>query len=376
MLRCLTLALLALTSAAFADDAFWSTVGTAGALGKSKDIRMESEVVRIRLKKHSMLVSASFDLRNDSEAQNVTMAFPDAIEDSKGRTGSSKFAIKWFRSQVDGHGVSTVRKVLDRPASPGTYSAVWLKKVHFGRHALRHVVCTYESAYGEGEDVVTAYYVLRSGATWKGNIGDAKIYVDWSGLKVPVAPRFTLSKSALYTFSALHEAGFPSDKESDFERMDIEANPKLLGSQRAMFEFKVFKPTQDFVMSWPNEFPNFFVNGEEPRGSFEDDSGTLALKGPAIDPSIEFWKISELLGSLKDVQASSGLTDAETKDFELHHRHIRFPDSRHISIDGQSKLLKRPISSQWLHIRDLVSALGGTYKYDKRLGREDINIKW
>jgi hypothetical protein len=364
MVRFLVTASLALsTLTAFADDAYWMSVGSAGSFATSKDIQMESEDVRISLHNTFMHVRASFRFKNSGPTQTVTMAFPETVTDYKKRTKNQPLAIRSFKSWVDGQLVPVVRKrmPLKNLDEYAQYSAVWLKKVSFKAGGRRHVVCEYDSNYSTGTDYRAAYYILRSGATWRGTIGECKITVDWSHLHHRGEPTISAAESPIGTSEPLA--------------------PVRKGNKRAVYYFKNLEPKFDLEMMWPECFWNFRISGKEPEGWPVDVAQEAMVKGSPYDPLIQPNVIVPLLGDEQEFKRWDE-ESLEGPPIIALGREFEFPDDHHVTIDGKSYPLSRPLQgkrawkrSRWLHLRDLITALGGSYRYDPKLDRADITLR-
>lgn len=353
-----------LSCSSAADDAYWSAAGGAGNFGKSKDIRMVSEVVHITLKHASMHVHATFNFQNAGAAETVTMAFPETMKDYKERRAGDAIAITSFKSTVDGKPVTVTRKEmpLKNLDEYARYSAVWLKQVPFEAKGKRQVVCDYEAEYSQGRDYFDSYYILRSGATWKGDIGDCLIHVDWSQLKGQGTPIFRAA-----------DAPIMGDKSIKAARQ---------GEDWAEFHFKHIKPKFDLKMDWMNSFWNFRVNGKPAEVLPIGQSGESLVHGSGADPTLDFEGLPDLLGTVKE--AKKGVDDfdidnAPATDILLHGREMIFTPSGRVKLDGRYlKIRQAPGSKEEnrVFVRDIVNALGGTYRYDSAADRADIRIRW
>lgn len=357
----LLVVLLSAGSLAAADDAYWTAVGGAGAFGQSKDIRMAAEDVQVRLYNRHMRVRASFDFRNDGPAETVTMAFPETME--RWHT-SPPFPIQWFHSWVDGRRVRTVRqkmplKTLDEYAST---TAVWLKKVSFPAHGRRHVVCEYDAVY-PGVDYTDAHYILRSGATWKGPIGDCRLHVDWSALRNRAEPIFSASDAPI---------------------MDSEPlNPVSRGEKWANFRFHDIEPKFNLEMMWANCFWNFRVNGQNPGGMPMGNGEEMLVKGSGNDPLIQIGTLPMLLDPPEEETDSDEEVDDEAPKVWIlkNGTSLEFPNRRTILINGKPHRLRHALDkgdgpsapeTRFVHVRDVVRLLGGTYRYIPKFDRADI----
>lgn len=331
----------------------------------SKDIRMESEDVRISLGNHSMHVRASFNFVNEGRAQTVTTAFPESITDFEDRKAASPFAIKWFKAWVDGKPVSVSRKKVDFKGLVefGEYSAVWVKQVSFPAHGRRNVVCEYEAAYSEGRATIYAYYVLRTGATWKGKIGRCSISVDWKSLPSGDEPEFTMEDAPI---------------SGDAKKI----RPRRSGEGWAKFVFRNFEPKQDLCMGFVNAFWNFRVNGKESDYLPTNSLDVQLVKGTPSDPLIQFSGIPLLLGTENDINAFDKVLEHSSgppSTLKLHGHTLELVIPKGLMVDGRLHELKRPMQGDdfpFVYVGDLVQALGGTYTYHARSNFGDICIRW
>ena len=350
---------LLISSLAFADDAFWSEVGSPGNFGKSRDIRMVSEEVNISLKRESMHVRAAFSFQNDGDAQTVTTAFPDSITDVGHRQDKDPYSITAFKAWVDDKPVAVSRKTLPRESNH--YSAVWLKKVPFEAHGKRTVVCEYEATYPSDLGFYWGYYILQTGATWKGDIGDCKVHIDWSDITDRGRPSFVKAGKPLY--DSHHEM-----------------KPARESWTSADFEYKHIEPDFDIAIRVMNAFWNFRVNGKRPLELPISESGDAMIHGSASDPSIEMLAIPMLFGTKRDIDQAYKDHDAAA-DYSLTAVTVRGHDigvksSKLLVVDGKRIRLRRKVAPNDPHIRvrDIVAGLGGTYRYDARAKRVDIQV--
>lgn len=358
----LLIVLLTAGALAMADDAYWTAVGGAGAFGQSKNIRMAAESVHIKLYNRHMRVRASFDFRNDGPAEVVTMAFPETMQRW---TTSPPLAIQWFHSWVDGRRVPTFRqkmplKSLDEYANA---SAVWLKKVSFAANGRRHVVCEYDAVY-PGVDYTDAHYILRTGATWKGPIGDCRLHVDWSGLRNRAEPIFLASDAPIMGSKSL--------------------DPVARGEKWADFRFHDLEPKFDLEMMWANCFWNFRVNGQNPGGMPMGDGEELFVKGTGADPLIKIAALPLLLDPPEEEASSADEVEEDNPIVWIlkNGTSLEFPSRRTVLINEKPHRLARPLDrgvpkapeTRFVHVRDLVKAMGGTYRYIPSLDRADISL--
>ncbi len=186
-------------------------------------VRMVSEEVHIKLPQD--VVEASFTFRNDGPPVTVLIGFP---EQGKGG-GYTQF--DHFRSTVDGHPLKVRRYVQQRPGEDGNYKYWWIKRVHFNRGQTRVVLNRYEGGeFVTSAGVVGFNYILRTGASWKGPIGRARILCDISGLRDDAPLHFS---------------------PSGYRRV----------GDTVIWDLRNFKPKQDIEIRWVQGFLDVAVNG-------------------------------------------------------------------------------------------------------------------
>jgi hypothetical protein len=117
------------------------------------------------------------------------MGFPEQASGDVKRHSRSRF--RSFRSYIDGHPVET-RFVRGVSRNEFEYTYWHVKSVPFAAGQTRTVVDQYTSGLGGVSDGTRFFsYVLRTGKSWKGRIGEAMINVDTSALPsyYSVAPK-------------------------------------------------------------------------------------------------------------------------------------------------------------------------------------------
>jgi hypothetical protein len=167
---------------AVADDGAMYGVGGSLALMKGHPtVRMVSEEVKIRLPEAE--VEAQFVLRNEGPATWVTIGFPETGGGAD-FPGTDQSSFTGFRSTVDGKPVRVSRVIESRGGGMSDYHFWWVKRVHFARGQTRVVVNRYTGELGFDSGGHRSFtYVLKTGASWKGSIGRARITCDVTGLK-------------------------------------------------------------------------------------------------------------------------------------------------------------------------------------------------
>lgn len=168
-------ALLAFSVAVRADDAEISYGGSPSALKGTGQVAMQSEVVLLDIGPDSVRADCQFVFVNKGPACTVRMGFPDGEsqrdQESDG-AAPTKSAFSSFQSWVDERQTPTT---LVR----GKDYAWQAKTVSFPANGVRRVREVYtvpigiELSYRQPHQ--TAYYVLQTGASWRGPIGRMEI---------------------------------------------------------------------------------------------------------------------------------------------------------------------------------------------------------
>lgn len=179
-LSLLFLALLALTSAVWANDG--SVVGEGGRVrfmsGEDANIRMDQEWVIIDVYKENYTVNATFKFVNDADSeQTVEMGFPEG-GGGDGAGGETPGFIS-FTSKVDNAPVMVERKLArSKNLGDGDYQAFWVKKVTFQPRQTRWVQVTYTSPHGSMSDYPRDNFAyMFTGGNWKGVVTSTELLI-------------------------------------------------------------------------------------------------------------------------------------------------------------------------------------------------------
>lgn len=159
-----------------ADDADVSYGGSPSALKGTGTVAMQSEVVLLDIGPNSVQADCQFVFKNSGPACTIRMGFPDGDSASEHEEANPKepvsSAFSSFQSWVDGKPAPTT---LVRGKD-----YVWhAKNVSFPANGVRRVRERYTVSIGSDlsgmPPMSTAYYVLQTGASWRGPIGRMEI---------------------------------------------------------------------------------------------------------------------------------------------------------------------------------------------------------
>lgn len=158
-------------------------------------VEMSAETVRISLKEDTARVEASFTLLNTSSAkEDLEVGFPTAAQPKNFRYGKEGMIVtEWgpstiqdFTAKVDGVEVkATPAKALEKNAHSGwlcwpmSFDANQKRSVE-----VRYTVNTRDDVYTPPSPLLNRQvtYILKTGAGWKGNIGEAVVILEMDGM--------------------------------------------------------------------------------------------------------------------------------------------------------------------------------------------------
>lgn len=163
--------------------------------GSAKDVRMASEDVNITLHPSFAVVDATFVMANDGAETTMDVGFPgQGVMMGKGY--SAHTAIHGLRAWVNGTEVKAAAQEIDHVTEGGPPGRGYKRhrvetwhtfKVTFARKGNTTVRVKYgvtaKVHYGDGgygdtpPPLDEVWYILHTGAAWKGNIGKAVVHV-------------------------------------------------------------------------------------------------------------------------------------------------------------------------------------------------------
>jgi hypothetical protein len=176
----------------YADDGAISEIasGTITPLDQHGSVRMVREKVDVRLTRKRALVRCEFVFKNDGKPITVRMGFPEQARSGGDAQASGR--LHNFKSTVDGIAVKTrhigsYNKPHDKYDQREFYNGWFIKDVHFDAGQSRTIIDEYVSDLGVSNSVDSPYdavylfkYILKTGRSWKGSIGEAVISVNTS----------------------------------------------------------------------------------------------------------------------------------------------------------------------------------------------------
>jgi uncharacterized protein DUF4424 len=186
---------------------------------KPTAVEMSAETVRIRLGEESAKIEASFVLRNTgADKEDLEVGFPTAAQ-PKNYSWNSREGMKvteWgplkiqnFTATVDGQDVKPVPKT---STEKNSYQGWVCWAMSFDGNQKRDVKVSYtvntrDDNYSEPSCLLNRQvtYILKTGAGWKGNIGEATIILDLGGMTaeniIRTAPEPTTRETSTWTWT-------------------------------------------------------------------------------------------------------------------------------------------------------------------------------
>ncbi|MFA5675914.1 MAG: hypothetical protein WDA65_05245 [Christensenellales bacterium] len=169
-------------AAAFANDSVLEVqVGRTVYPVYDTDVEMEEEIIDIVVRDGCSYVNCQFFFHNTGESTDLLVGFP------------SDKQLNWFRTFINGRRVPVkVKKgfkhetAVDEDELELLYYPKWYTwRMHFSADERIKVVNKYwmSNLWEEIDFGEIIYYILRSGATWKGNIGKITIRMRLEGYK-------------------------------------------------------------------------------------------------------------------------------------------------------------------------------------------------
>lgn len=318
--------------------------GGLGSFGKSHPtIRMVSEDLRINVTdQDSANVDVLFTFRNEGKATDVTMAFPEEYQMREGRSLDN------FRSWVNGKPSRLRRKVLsvgdpqaeDKGDEIG--KAVWLKNVHFSAGEVLKIRVSYEGFLsGNTSDDRSFTYTLVTGGTWKGPIGKCKITVTWPRMKELSAPFLNLPP-AKWTY---------------------------LPGRKAVTTLTNWEPKHNLQFEMFPGFGNYWIDGKRVSHQDAHEEYHVITLGALGDPMIR----SVILNSFLPADLCGGA-------FSVSKGVLQFASGHTFKLPRGYKVIKTKNSNddrrdnEFVYLKDVVEAFGGTLQYDPILERTNITL--
>lgn len=356
----LTALVLIASALAQADDANWIYVGSAGSFKPNPDVEMVKEHVQIALDNKEMHVKATFWFKNHGRDQMVTMAFPDETSNNHRYIAEQKFshAIKDFKSWVDSQPVEVKRERV-KTDDEFNINSVWTKRVDFKEGQSRRVDVEYAATHGfAGSAWAVDVYALKTGATWRGSIGSCRIDVDWSKATQLSAPVLDFGPKVKKPWTRT------SPKSATITLTNIE-------------------PDFDLDLTMIQGFWNFTMNGRllpQNLGLPDHVTGST-VKGDPKDILLSIHRMGYFFGD--DIDGDS--RDWVSPEAKAFGSSLEFKDKRTLQTGtGKRIKLRRPVQGSlpddqkgkagYVYLKDLIEALGGTYKYNAKLDQINLTL--
>ncbi len=242
-----------------ADDGVLGTIGFAVTPLDDDQVQMVAEWVQAEVGAWSAQVTCVFTFTNAGPATTVLMGFPEA-RDYSGRGDPS---LHDFRAFVDGQEVATDFRPQAEAQGYSNYAGWHTFSVSFAADQTRVVSNSYRggnSYTSNGEHSFS--YILQTGSTWAGPIGQADIVVRWSRQReVALNTIFAYPKGSIQEGYELHWTFRNFEPTSDHDiRVSFfsvvgpdNGGIAAASSGNVVSEWKgSFQPSAPFADDWPS----------------------------------------------------------------------------------------------------------------------------
>ena len=166
------------------DSSLGSRGGNVFPVFQRYDIRMEREVIRIKMKRDSCYVSCKFWFKNESKANCLLLiGFPDYLQDP----GEITKPLKRFTCKIAGKEtkVDHLKSVttLDSDTTTRWYDSWYCWDTQFKPSETVLIENTYTGEWSRSVGGTFFFdYLIGTARTWKGSIGSGKVVFDFSDL--------------------------------------------------------------------------------------------------------------------------------------------------------------------------------------------------
>lgn len=153
------------------------------------DLVMVSETIRVKLESRQVL--CEFEFKNTGKDQDVLMGFPAiSMEEPEGFTTQDYLTIRNFKAWTKWSPINVFLRDYSSKSLQGMEHFNQYKKwycfyVHFKENETKTIYHSYDVSFSfDSTGYVSAGYIIRTGALWKGNIGHSKIIFDFENLPI------------------------------------------------------------------------------------------------------------------------------------------------------------------------------------------------
>jgi hypothetical protein len=337
---------------AFADDGAYSEAG-GGAdspMKPNSSIRMVRERVDIRLGQKGAVVKCVFEFKNEGEACSVQMGFPESQWASG--EGGIYGGLEHFVSFIDGQKAEVKHRFPSEKHSYDNgqdrdYTSWYVKNVDFAKGQTRIVEDDYFSRYGQSSssgalEAEAFTYVLVTGATWKGTIGEIEINID-------------------------------TTKLGNMRDIKLPKGCMKSGNKTWKWTAKDIEPKQDFHITLRQR--DLLLNGKDmgmsigPWNRLEDPQGIVMIDAGFF----------EAVGGISEVDLKKGACTIKYGSHTLimkEHTLKAKLDSKTVSLPIQIKMAHNYDDGKvMVPLKTIVKWFGGSVTTDKKTGKLDIHLK-
>jgi hypothetical protein len=349
--------LVLITVFAFADDGSYSEAGggSDSPMTPNSSIRMVRERVDIRLGQKGAVVRCVFVFKNEGSACSVQMGFPEC--QWAGAEGGLFGGLQQFVSYIDSEKAEVKHRFPSGKHSYDNgqrqdYTSWYVKRVDFAQGQTRTVEDDYFSMYGRLNTLgslaeETFRYVLETGATWRGAIGEIAVNVDATRL-------------------------------GNIRKIELPSGCVKSGYHQWKWIARNVKPKDNFRITLRPHSP--LLNGEDVSQRMDDPSWTW-LEDPSGIVMIHSGFISAVGGKqVTDVRKRTCtvrygghvlVMKDGTRDALLDSKVVNLP----ISIDVPHRYYEGSAQESAVPLVAIIKWFGGSVTTDKKTGKLDVMLR-
>lgn len=338
----------------FANDGAMGEVGGALNYSKNKQIQMVSEDIRIRMFDDFMKVEATYRFKNHGDKTTITMGYPD-----EGYNMGDK-VITAFQSTVNGQPVKVSYQQLASEDEGIVTKGVWTKKVNFSKNETKTVKVWVTAINGGSVQMDRGNrYILTTGATWRGPIQTCTITVDWTNVKNYSAPHLEFYKE---------------------EWPPILKTWSKVGPKSKTITLKNIRPDFNLDITMVPGFYNFEINGQKIPIFYGIMTGPVYPQRQGSDIVFPVSGLEHLFSrKTKDDYLSWGNPVCKKwgGSFSIENDVLICENGKRFKLKKgtfSKKVAPFTEPTTFVHLQDVIQALGGKYSYDAKNDVVKINF--
>jgi hypothetical protein len=302
---------------ATADDTIIGGIGGRLVPLNSKHIRLVRERVQVKLDPQGGLVECLFVFRNEGPPARVKMGFPQIL---------GQAPLERFRCTVDGRPVRVHHQLVKKAGESETetvhpYQGWHWWWIQFGRHQTKTVINRYW-AEASSDSLGNRWfdYVLKTGANWKGPIGQAEVEVDVG--KMPASDLYAIKPAGFRRQGNKIRWTWRNFEPQQDLRIAWNPNPRL-GVAAVVYEGKDLSldlpAKRCLLQGWAYVPARRVAQALGMQCDEEEATRTLAFhRGKVDDPRRAIFQVGSLQARIRNLDGSEEIRLLPAPVFQFH----------------------------------------------------------